>query len=61
LAQVPAAAASAIASGVAFVFQTIGGFLVSFVSGAVKAGASWGSSRVLGLIVAGVVLMVLFH
>lgn len=52
---------SGVSAAATFVFQTVGDFLTSFVSGALKAGASWGSSRVLGLVVALVVVMVLFR
>ena len=43
------------------VFQAIGNFLSSFVTGALQAGGSFGSSHVLGLVVALAVVMVLFH
>jgi hypothetical protein len=54
-------ATSGVQAAVAYVFQAIGNFLSSFVTGALQAGGSFGSSHVLGLVVALAVVMVLFH
>ena len=65
-AALPGVAANAVTSAiggiVSFVFQTIGGFLVSFVQGSTSAaGKQLAGGHLIGLVVAVAVVLVLFH
>jgi hypothetical protein len=55
------AVSSAVSSAVIFVFQTIGGFLTSFVTGAISAVSGSTGTHLIGLVVALVVVAVMFH
>jgi len=54
-------ATGALSSAVQFVFQTVGSFLVNFVTGAISAVKGSTATHLLGLVVGLVVVVVLFH